>query len=175
MTPDPGPLRLLPRADAAPVLGPLYERRRRPGMLVRTPEWWRDKVLDDDGDWEGFRKPSVVVLGDPGVPRGYAIYRSRQGDDAPGKVAVQELVGEDAAAEAALWSYLASLDLIGTVEAWNRPEDDLLPLLVADGDRLRITSRFATQWLRLVDAPAALAALDAALTTPQAPYLADEF
>ncbi|WP_131739384.1 GNAT family N-acetyltransferase [Actinomadura roseirufa] len=155
--PAPGPLRLVGRAEAPDVLGPLHARAigRRPGGLVRDAEWWTRGVLPrvDEEDDE-LSEPRVVVLeGDPG---GYAIYRTRQAGK--GTVHLEDLEADDARAEAALWRYLAEIDLTVSVKAANRPVDDLIPYLVADPDRVSVTGESGALWLRLVDAPAALRA-----------------
>ncbi|GAB2741372.1 GNAT family N-acetyltransferase [Kitasatospora kifunensis] len=162
VAPDPGPLRLLDAAEAPELLGPRYEasRSRRAGRPARDRLWWREQVLpEEDEDDDELSPPRIVVAGqDPCA--GYAIYRTRGGDDngAPGIVEVQELESDTAPVTAALWSYLASIDLTGRVRAWGRPADDPLPLIAADRDQVRVTRQFPALWLRLVDVRAALTA-----------------
>ncbi|MYV99960.1 GNAT family N-acetyltransferase [Streptomyces sp. SID3343] len=159
--PDPRPLRLLDPARAAAVLGPTYaaQRSRRAGRIARDDDWWSAHVLPDDEDEGPIR---VVVLGEPGAaPGGYAVYRAEAGDDvtrAPGVIEVSELEADDAAAAAALWAYLASIDLTSKVVAWVRPPDDPLLSFAADRDQVRVTRQFPALWLRLVDVGAALTA-----------------
>ncbi|MFJ5678503.1 GNAT family N-acetyltransferase [Streptomyces sp. NPDC093097] len=163
--PDPRPLRLLDRAEAPAVLGPLYEAQLAlsAGRFSRDAAWWRRHVLDlespddDDDDYGPLR---VVVLGAAGTPPGgYALYRTRgSGDDGPGAVAVEEMAAESAPAAAALWSYLAGIDLTAGVRAWARPADDPLLLFAADRDQVRVTRQEPCLWLRLVDVGDALTA-----------------
>jgi predicted acetyltransferase len=162
---DARPLRLIDRDAAASELGPAHarERARRPGMPARTPHWWREAVLHTPPEMAaaGLGEARVVVLGAPGDVAGYAIYRVRAPDvfeERPGRVVVAELVADDTAAEAALWRYLASIDLTTSVLAWNRPVDDALPLMLADQDRVTNTRRMPALWLRILDVPAALSA-----------------
>ncbi|MFJ2774134.1 GNAT family N-acetyltransferase [Streptomyces sp. NPDC087300] len=89
---------------------------------------------------------------------GYAIYRTKTRDDAPGLVRLDELEADTPAAAAALWRYLASIDLTGQIRAWGRPVDDPLLLFAADRDQVRVTGEFPALWIRLVDVRAALAA-----------------
>src|SRR5204862_6895955 len=56
-----------------------------------------------------------------------------------------------AAAEAKLWSYLGQIDWVMTVKAPDRPVDELLPWLVADGRHARQASSFDFLWLRPLD------------------------
>ncbi|MFH9424486.1 GNAT family N-acetyltransferase [Streptomyces sp. NPDC017529] len=158
IAPDGRPLRLLDPKDAVPVIGPLYEagRARRGGRLARDEAWWRRSVLadDEDGDSDGG-PPCVVVLGEKGAPAaGYAVYQVAD----KGTVNVQEMEAADASAAAALWSYLASIDLTRKVRAWAVPADDPLLLFAADRDRVRVTGQWPALWLRLVDVAAALTA-----------------
>ncbi|MFI1797946.1 GNAT family N-acetyltransferase [Streptomyces sp. NPDC020379] len=162
VTPDPGPPRLVDPARAPALLGPLHEaaRARRAGWPARDRRWWREQVLpEEDEDDDELGPPRVVVLGD-GTPTGYAVYRTRGADDdgTPGLVQVDELEARTAPAAAALWGYLASIDLTGRVRAWGRPADDPLLLMAADRDQVRVTGQFPALWLRLVDVRAALTA-----------------
>ncbi|GAA3103104.1 UPF0256 protein [Streptosporangium carneum] len=158
--PDPGPLRLISPADAAKVVGPLYGRAtaRRAGQFLRDEQWWAESVLPRvDEEDEDLTAPRVVVLGEE--PRGYAVYRSKQGDDSvgvPGVVQVVELEADTVEAEAALWRYLASVDLTRRISCWARPVDDPLPLLAADPDQVVVTRTWPALWLRLVDLESAL-------------------
>ncbi|QKG20974.1 GNAT family N-acetyltransferase [Actinomadura verrucosospora] len=149
--PDPRPLRLVDPAEAPAVLGPIHEAAlaRRPGGLVRDAEWWARTVLpDEELSDERLTEPRVVVH-----PEGYAIYRTGRGT-----VRLEDLVAADPRVEAALWQYLAGIDLTSRIKAPSRPVDDLLPHMAADPDQVRTTAEYGALWLRLVDVPAALRA-----------------
>ncbi|GAA2580996.1 GNAT family N-acetyltransferase [Actinomadura fulvescens] len=156
--PDPRPLRLIGRDEAAEVLGPIHARaiERRPGGLVRDAEWWEKAIVPKvDEHHQEYSVPRIAVMeGDPG---GYAVYRTR-GDDsgASGIVRLDELEADTPAVEAALWAYLAAIDLTDRIQAHSRPVDDLLPLLAADPDQVVIKGDWGALWLRLIDVPAAL-------------------
>ncbi|AZM53994.1 GNAT family N-acetyltransferase [Streptomyces sp. WAC 01529] len=170
IAPDERPLRLLDPSDAPDVLGPYYDRTRaeRPGRLVRTEAWWREEwmVTEDEEDDE-LSPPRIVTLGSPDAPgapaeaghiAGYAIYRTKTRDDAPGLVRLDDLEADTPAAAAALWRYLASIDLTGQIRAWGRPLDDPLLLFAADRDQVRVTGQSPALWVRLIDVRAALTA-----------------
>ncbi|MFF1376453.1 GNAT family N-acetyltransferase [Streptomyces sp. NPDC058308] len=162
ITPDDRPLRLVDPSEAPALLADYYDRTRteRAGRIARTEAWWREEwlVTEDEEDDE-LSPPRVVVLGAPEEPvAGYAIYRTRTRDDAPGLVRLDELEADTPAAEAALWHYLASIDLTGLIRAWGRPVDDPLHLFAADRDQVRVTGEFPALWLRLIDVRAALTA-----------------
>ncbi|MFC6881612.1 MULTISPECIES: GNAT family N-acetyltransferase [Actinomadura] len=155
IAPDERPVRLLGKEETVKLLGPYYDATRasRPGRPARDEAMWREEWLvdTDEGD-DDLTAPRVVALGDPVA--GYAVYRTKCGDEdarTPGLVRVDELEADTPAVAAALWRYLAGIDLTGVVRAWGRPEDDPLPLMAADRDQVRVTSRFPAMWLRLVD------------------------
>ncbi|MFI0371112.1 GNAT family N-acetyltransferase [Actinomadura sp. 1N219] len=153
-TPDPAPLRLVEAASAPEILDPIYTRAlsARPGGLVRDPEWWARSVLVEvDREAPGYTAPLVVVH-----PAGYAVYRTHGGGDRT--VRVTDLFAETPQVEAALWRYLASIDLTSRVHAPGRPVDDLLPHMAADPDQVEIKGDYGALWLRLIDVPAALRA-----------------
>ncbi|MGK4585629.1 GNAT family N-acetyltransferase [Kitasatospora sp. HPMI-4] len=158
LAPDPRPLRLLDPAKAPAAIGPRYEagRAERAGRLARDDYWWREQILpEEDEDDDELSPPRVVVLGDGPSPD-YAVYRTRGGDDSPGAVEVYELEAGSGPAAAALWGYLAGIDLTSKVRAWGRPADDALLLIAADRDQVRVTQDFPALWLRLTDVRAAL-------------------
>ncbi|NEB79427.1 GNAT family N-acetyltransferase [Streptomyces sp. SID14478] len=162
IAPDSRPLRLVDPKEAPALLGPYFEstRARRAGRQARTEDWWRDEwLVEKDEDDDDMSPPRVVTLGDPLA--GYAIYRTKPGDDearTPGIVRVDDLEADGPEEAAALWSYLTAIDLTGTVRAWVRPPDDPLLLFAADRDQVRVTGSFPSLWVRLVDVRAALAA-----------------
>lgn len=160
---DPGAaLRMLDAAEAATVLPDVYERARPtiPGLLARSAAWWAGRRFYDPPHRRGGASAlQYVIVEDGGAPLGYAQYR-RVGPPfsaTPQKIAVVEMIAADDAAEAALWRFLCSIDLIGRIEAWNRPVDDTLPWLVEDPRRVDQKPR-DTLWLRIMDVKAALAA-----------------
>jgi predicted acetyltransferase len=158
--PDPRPLRLIGRDEAAEVLDPPHERAiaRRPGGLARDAEWWAESIVPlVDHFHDEYTEPRIVVMdGDPG---GYAIYRTKgENEDtrAPGLVRLEELEADTPTVEAALWRFLSEIDLTGKIQAGSRPVDDLLPLLAADPDQVTIEGDWGALWVRLVDVPVAL-------------------
>ncbi|MFC7569817.1 GNAT family N-acetyltransferase [Actinomadura namibiensis] len=158
--PDGRPLRLVSPEDAPELLAPYYERTRagRAGRIARTERWWREEWLaEKDSDDEELSPPRIVALGEPLA--GYAIYRTRSGDEdtgRPGVLWVYEIEADSPHVAAALWRYLVSIDLIGVVKAWGRPADDPLLLFAADRDQVKVTAEWPGLWVRLVDARAAL-------------------
>ncbi|MFG1855071.1 GNAT family N-acetyltransferase [Actinomadura geliboluensis] len=150
--PDERPLRLVDVASAPEVLDAIHCRglSARPGGLVRDPEWWMRAILrSEDSEAPGYTAPRVVAH-----PAGYAVYRGHGN----GTIRVVDLVADTPQAEAALWRYLASIDLASRVHAPNRPVDDLLPHMAADPDQVSVKEGFGALWVRLIDVPGALRA-----------------
>ena len=107
---------------------------------------------------EGYQ---AVVRGPDGVVEGYVRYRGRQGWDdmrAAGELTVDELTAATPTAYERLWRHCCEVDLVRTIEAGNRPVDELLPWLLEDGRAVRQTGRFDFVWVRVFDVAAALAA-----------------
>jgi predicted acetyltransferase len=74
-----------------------------------------------------------------------------------GTITVQECVGASPAGNADIWRYLFDIDLVATVEAWNRPADEPLLQLLREPRRLRFSVNDGL-WVRLLDVVAAFEA-----------------
>jgi predicted acetyltransferase len=156
-----GRFELVDRREAAPVVGPLYDRfaRSRPGALGRSEAWW-DQVLHQRPGWRGGGDPFVVVhRGTSGQLDGYAIYRSvehwEHGHPA-GRIEVRELEAAHPDVETALWRFLCDVDLRTTVVAYPRPFDDPLPWRLAEPRRAWVTWASDLLWACPVDVAAVL-------------------
>ena len=133
--------------------------RLRGGSMQRTTAWWslwldHDRDADPDGE-HGPRWHAWVP------ERGYVVFRAAPGpwaDRRPdGHCKVVELLATDDEAAAALWAFVASLDLVATVDAPYRPVDDPVRFLVANEADVDVRAGMPL-WLRLVDLPTALTA-----------------
>jgi predicted acetyltransferase len=161
---DPGQVRLLPLEAAMKEMGPVHDRVRAetPGMLARNDEWWayRFRHLDSEHHRGGFGPMFYAVHDGPGGPDAYAVYRVKTEDTDGidhGTVQAVEVVTTTPESVRAMWSYLFGIDLIETIEFWNRPPDD--PLLSMVLDLRRIGPKVIDGlWLRVLDVPAALSA-----------------
>ena len=117
-------------------------------------------MLADAGRQGRFGTKFRIVIEVDGVPRGYAIYRLQPEWDERGprhEVNVFEVAGLDAAAERALWEWIASIDLVGRIKAFRTPVPHPLFLQLADPKRLGLLVGDGL-WVRLVDLPRALEA-----------------
>lgn len=155
---------LVSAADAPALVEPVWAalRARRAGVPARPWAWWTDDVFyDPEEERDGAREQRIVVArassddGGSGAVAGYALYRARPAEPHP-TLEVLELHGVTPDAEAALWEYVRSIDLVSKVVANDRPLDDPLLLRTADAREPKVTALSDALWLRLVDVPVAL-------------------
>ncbi len=155
--PGAGTIRVVDAATFRKEAPPVFDRvrRSRPGMIDRDLFDWdmRSDVrrYPEGKPWHGFR----ILCVDDGV-QGYARYTVHDdwSDMRPrSTLEVAELAAATPAAEARLWAYLLSLDLIGTIKAPDRPVDDVLPWLLVDARHAKQTSCYDMLWLRPLDIP----------------------
>lgn len=155
-------LRQADLAKSAEACEAVYARRvaARPGMLARQPHWEKLPLLDPESE-RGGASPRLSVLAErDGEVVGYARYAIKADwsyAGADGSVLVKDLEALDPAAEAALWRFLFSIDLMSSVQIQSRPVDDAWQHLVTDVRRCSPTQRDALH-LRVVEVGAALEA-----------------
>jgi predicted acetyltransferase len=159
---DPGQVRLVPFEAVPKELGPVYDgvRDQTPGMLERNDEWWayRFRHLDAEHHRGGFGPMFYSIHEGSDGPDAYAVYRVKSEDKDGidrGTVQVVEAVTTTPESVRSMWSYVFGIDLVETIEFWNRPPDDPLLSMVVD------VRRFGPKvvdglWLRLLDVPGAL-------------------
>jgi predicted acetyltransferase len=154
-----GRVELVTREAAMPLMRDLYDtvRRTRPGMLdLEGPwfdwRWWqRAREKDTPQFFAIHRSPGGEV-------DGHAVYTVKHEwrDSIPRlQLQLQELIASTVGAHADLWRFVCDIDLVGTVESWNRPADEPLVWLMAEPRQLRMRLGDAL-WVRLVDVPRAL-------------------
>jgi predicted acetyltransferase len=155
-------LRLVRPGQALEVCESVYARvvPGRPGMLVRRPGWEHLPLVDPPADREGAGPLLCVLAERDGEVRGYARYATApnwrpEGPD--GAVHLRDVEALDPVAYAALWHYLADIDLTSKIVFRNLRTDDPVLHLVSDIRRCALTPRDALH-VRLVDVGAALAA-----------------
>jgi predicted acetyltransferase len=131
-----------------------------PGFLSRTSDDW-DVLHSDFEHWrDGMTANRYAVYREGGRSLGYVRYRGKERwveGHADNELFVGELIGVTPAAEAALWRYCFSVDLVTKIRAQQRPRSEIVSYLLVDPRRLRIRSGDGV-WARLLDVPAALEA-----------------
>lgn len=156
-------VRIVEPEVALEVAPAVFERFRqaRTGAVNRPASWWTEEWADPD-DIDPKHRFDVVVEDEAG-PAGYALYgvEGTWGNGFSEKVVfVRDLVATSPHAEAALWCFLASIDLVVGLRAWNVPRDLDLPLWLDDPRQVRTESVRDCLWLRPVDTERLLAARD---------------
>jgi predicted acetyltransferase len=157
-----GRVRLVELEEAARMFPPLYEQvvAQRPGMFVRSKEWWETrKLFDDPARRQGGPKNRVLLELD-GRPVGYAIYNVKQdwaGGVSKGVVNIVEVVAPTPDAARELWRWLFDFDWTSEFKANLLPLDHELFMLVAEPRRLQFTIDDGL-WVRLIDVGRALSA-----------------
>jgi predicted acetyltransferase len=172
-----GRVRIVDAATAEAAAHTVFSRvaRTRVGELARPRAWW-PKLFAPGRDGPRF---FVAVHDDAdGTPDAFARYRLD--DEWPDGVAssalrVLEVQAVDADAEAAMWSYLFGIDLVGTVSAGERPVDDPLRWRLPDPRRLRVRQLRDHLWVRVLDVGVALSARGYAADDALVLELHDEF
>ena len=150
-------------ADLAEVAPAVYDAAYRgmPGAKSRDDMWWQ-ATLGLAGLTEehpaGLRLAFVVREPD-GTPVAYGRYKVTETVvhrvDAS-ELEVLDLAASTAAGYARSWQFLASIDLVATLKAGDRPVDEPLPWLLTDRRAARQSDRADFAWARLLDVPAAL-------------------
>ncbi len=157
-----GRVRLVDEDEAAERFPLVWEqvRRETPGMLSRSPEWWRvRRVSDPEGEARRGRGPlQRLLLEHDGAASAYALYRLQpqweHGVPAT-TLHVVEAMGTTPAATREVWRFLLDVDVVRQIAAWGLPVDHPLLLLAAEPRRLGFRLADAL-WVRLVDVGAAL-------------------
>lgn len=135
-------------------------RRSQPGSIGRAGHWWdrRLRQVAVPGD-EPHKGQVALVRSDDGELDGYVIYEGKLGWDGmrpQGTVTIEELVAVTPEAYRSLWQHCCGIDLMSTIEAPNRPVDEVLPYLVEDARHVKLTARHDFVWVRVLDTARAL-------------------
>jgi predicted acetyltransferase len=154
-----GRVELVSKEDAMSVIDRVYEASLRPGGVERN-EALRDHMFATVGEDKEQPWMYAVHFDDGGEADAYAVYWVKH--DWPrsvpsGTINVKECLASTPSGYADIWRFLFDVDLVSTVEAWNRPVDEPLLHLVREPRRLRF-SVMDGLWLRVVDVAAALEA-----------------
>ncbi|MBF6327684.1 GNAT family N-acetyltransferase [Nocardia transvalensis] len=154
-----GTVRLLPPAQARPMIEKIYDQVRTMsvGWPDRAESHWNIRLFDQPAHGMTMLRYAVHLAPD-NEPTGYALYRHAPGLDAfgneVGSVQVAELAAHSRTTYAALWRYLAGIDLASWIDYEGAP-DEPLAHLVEDARAVhdRLVDRL---WVRLVDVGRAL-------------------
>jgi predicted acetyltransferase len=157
-----GTVRLVELEEAARTFPPLHEQvvAQRPGMFVRSKEWWETRKLFDDPVRRQGGPKNLALLELDGKPAGYAIYNVKQDWEAgysKGTVTIVEVVAPTPEASRELWRWLFDFDWTSQFAADLLPVDHELFLLLAEPRRMQFKVNDGV-WVRLIDVGQALSA-----------------
>ncbi|MEV6595208.1 GNAT family N-acetyltransferase [Streptomyces acidicola] len=156
-----GTIRLSAATEAGPVIEKVYDQARAAtvGWPDRQDSHWRVRLADRPHTRGSATALRFAVHQDSdGRATGYALYRHRSVPDAlcgsTGVVQVEELAALSRQAYAALWRFLAGIDLTTWIE-YEGAVDEPLPHLLAEPRAIHSTL-VDRLWVRLVDVDRAL-------------------
>jgi predicted acetyltransferase len=144
---------------AAPIFD--RARRRSAGQVDRPGEWWSRRLGLDGYERISSMQGTWILHETDGEPDGFLAWKVTKDFELDGDFGSIEVLEFHAASDIAyrnLWAYLASLDVIGEVKLHERPADEPVRWLLADGRALRQDFCGDDLWVRLLDVPAALSA-----------------
>jgi predicted acetyltransferase len=147
------------RDEAASRLPGRFDRQRRTraGEVSRRPGYWTQLLADPPHRRGGLSARFHAVC-----DGGYVLYRSSldtnvfRGERAT--VTVEELRGDTADIEAALWRFVLDLDLVGRVVLTRAPVDEPVRWRLSDPRQLRTTGIEDRLYIRVLDTAAAFEA-----------------
>jgi predicted acetyltransferase len=152
-------LALVDKDEAGRVLPELFDRQRRTraGEVNRSPGYWTQLLADRPHQRAGLSARFHAVCDE-----GYVLYRAgRESDVFRGdraKIVVEDLRGDSAEVEAALWRFVLDLDLVGQVNVKGCPVDEPIRWRLADPRQLRTGSIEDRLYVRILDTTAAFEA-----------------
>jgi predicted acetyltransferase len=159
LPPREGEVRLVGHDEAVLAFPRIYERLRphRTGFVLRSKEWWRTRILDDNEWRRGGAGPlNRVLLELDGGPAGYALYRIYQHQtEWKRTLRVQEALGLDARATREIWRFLLGIDWMDDIQARLLPYDHELLHLLATPRELDM-KLWDGLWVRPIDVGAVL-------------------
>lgn len=130
--------------------------QHRPGALSRDEAWWKG-ILDD----KDYYRDGLTEAWHLAHPGGYLSYRAKEVWDGPrpgSKCIIVDYKITTPEAHAALWQVLLGLDLFASIESWQIPADDPLPLLLTNPREVQFVASKDGMWLRPIDVAAMLSA-----------------
>lgn len=158
--PSHGSVRLIDKEEAAGILPGIYAQVAAtwPGFLSRRAGDWSNLLADLEHWRNGMTSNRYAAYEEERKVLGYLRYRAKnewEQGHAKTELEASELIAITPHAEAALWRYAFSIDLLSTIKAGPRPPAELLSVLLADPRRLR-QRRGDGIWARLLDVQACL-------------------
>ena len=160
-----GTMRIVDADEALKLFPRVWDavRRRTPGMLSRTRNWWELRVLFEPPEAAAGARAgrsassSSSATDDPRATRSTGTSRSSRTAISTRRLQVVEAVALDGRPTAEIWRYLLDIDWAARITASLLPVDHALWWLLATPRRMRPRIGDGL-WVRLVDVGAALSA-----------------
>ncbi len=152
-------IELIDKDEAVKVLPDIFDRQRRTraGEADRSSGYWAQLLADRPHHRQGTSARFHAVCDE-----GYVLYRSRFGSSVfrgeRTDIVVEELRGDSAEVEAALWRFVLDLDLVGQVTVKKAPVDEPVRWRLADPRQLRTVGIEDRLYLRILDTATAFEA-----------------
>jgi predicted acetyltransferase len=152
-------LALIDKDDALEVLPELFDRQRRTraGEVNRSAGHWTQLLVDRKHERGGLSARFHAVC-----DGGYLLFRAVPDANTfrgeRSKIVVEELRGETAAVESALWRFVLDLDLVGWVNVMRRPVDEPIRWRLADPRQLQTVGIEDRLYVRILTTAAAFEA-----------------
>ena len=152
-------LTLIDKEEALNTLPAVFDRQRltRAGEVDRGSGYWTQLLLDPKHQRGGLSARFHVAC-----DGGYALFRAVPDANAfrgeRANIRVEELRGETAEIEAALWRFVLDLDLVGMVTVLRRPVDEPIRWRLADPRQLQTVGIEDRLYVRILDTGAAFEA-----------------
>lgn len=153
-----GSVRITPMDEARPVMQDIYRTFAEPrNLLIERVEVGWDAMLRPPPKGGRYH---VGVYRVDAEPRGYMVYRTKEGEamgepNPQDTMWIRDLAYLDLDAYRGLWAHVRAHDLIGRVFWHNAPTDDPAPDLLLEPRALRRRTGDA-MWMRLTDVEQAL-------------------
>ncbi len=145
--------------EALGVLPEIFDRQRRTraGEINRSSDHWSQLLIDRPHHRNGLSARFHGVC-----DGGYVLYRASLGANVfrgdRTKILVEELRGDSADIEAALWRFVLDLDLVGQVNSKRSAVDEPIRWRLSDPRQLRMVCIEDRLYVRILDTAAAFEA-----------------
>ena len=148
-----GRVRIVDAETAATAAHAVYSRvaATRVGELARPAAWWPQLFAPARNGPRFFTAVHDDATGAPDAFARYVLDAHWPDGVAHSTLRVLEVQAVDADADAAIWSFLFGVDLVGTITAGERPVDDPLRWRLPDSRRLRVRELRDHLWVRVLD------------------------
>jgi predicted acetyltransferase len=158
---DTGSMRLLEPSEVMATLPGIYDRvgRAHVGAINRPEGLWRNYLGSFQAETFASAEWVAVHVAADGTLDGYVHWEAVDRDNwykNDNLVLVNDLVAHDPDVYAALWRFLFDYDLVKTVKAEDRPDDEAIRHRLTNARALESVERLDEQWVRLLDVDQAI-------------------